>query len=284
MARLAGSLLVGDGDGAVNIQLGGGLAEFTGRIAAADRVLIAGKAGDMVESVKLLVAALMEGLEPGGAEKGEPGLGQRVEVLLFGVGRKCRRLGGEPLGAGLHIAVIGGLLLGVHGPVRDARLEFHGLSSGGVLLRRTGPDAGCGTAELAGTAAGGGAAVIINRAFDRLGRAENGGAVLEEMGEWKDCCAFVFSDMPGSFLRDVYWWMAEHGGGEELYARYSVLEHVDAENATVSALREKTRLDILIDDTHPVLLLQLAPTSSLAPVTEALASACGGEGWTLCVK
>ena len=103
------------------------------------------------------------------------------------------------------------------------------------------------------------------------------------MGKWKDCCAFVFSEMPGSFLRDVYWWMAEHGCGEEVYAQYSVLEHMDTE-MTVSALREKTRLDILVDDTHPVLLLQLAPTSSLAQVTEALASACGGEGWTLCVK
>ena len=99
-----------------------------------------------------------------------------------------------------------------------------------------------------------------------------------------DDAAFVFSGMPGSFLRDVYWWMAEHGCGEEVYAQYSVLEHMDAEDATVSALREKTRLDILVDDTHPVLLLQLAPASSLAPVTEALASACGGEGWALCVK
>ena len=112
---------------------------------------------------------------------------------------------------------------------------------------------------------------------------DNGGAVLEEMGKWKDCCAFVFSEMPGSFLRDVYWWMAEHGCGEEVYAQYSVLEHMAAET-TVSALKEKTRLDILVDDTHPVLLLQLAPASSLAPVTEALASACGGEGWALCVK
>ena len=77
---------------------------------------------------------------------------------------------------------------------------------------------------------------------------------------------------------------AEHGCGEEVYAQYSVLEHVDAEDATVSALKEKTRLDILMDDTHPVLLLQLAPASPLAPVTEALASACGREGWTLCVK
>ena len=62
-----------------------------------------------------------------------------------------------------------------------------------------------------------------------------------------------------------------------------VLAHVAAET-TVSALKEKTRLDILVDDTHPVLLLQLALASSFAQVTEALASACGGEGWTLCVK
>ena len=105
------------------------------------------------------------------------------------------------------------------------------------------------------------------------------------MGEWKDCCAFVFSEMPGPFLREAYWWMAEHGCGEEVYAQYSVLEHVAAEDATVSALKEKTRLDILVDDTHPVRLLQLAPAaSSLAQVTAALASACGGEGWTLRVK
>ena len=57
-----------------------------------------------------------------------------------------------------------------------------------------------------------------------------------------------------------------------------------AEDATVSALKEKTRLDILMDDTHPVLLLQLVPGSPLAQVTKALASVCGGEGWTLCVK
>ncbi len=55
---------------------------------------------------------------------------------------------------------------------------------------------------------------------------DNGGAVLEEMGERKDCCAFVFPEMPGSFLRDVYWWMAEHGCGEEVYAQYSVLEYI----------------------------------------------------------
>lgn len=69
--------------------------------------------------------------------------------------------------------------------------------------------------------------------------------------------------------------MAEHGCGEEVYAQYSVLEHVAAEDATVSALKEKTRLDILMDDTHPVLLLQLAPEGSFQQVTEALASACG---------
>ena len=113
---------------------------------------------------------------------------------------------------------------------------------------------------------------------------DSGGAVLEEMGKWKDCCAFVFSEMPGPFLREAYWWMADHVCGEEFYAQYSVLEHVAAEDATVSALKEKTRLDILVDDTHPVLLLQLAPASSLAQVTAALASACGGEGWTLRVK
>ena len=56
----------------------------------------------------------------------------------------------------------------------------------------------------------------------------------------------MFSDMPGSFLREAYWWMAEHGCGEEVYAQYSVLEHVDAET-TVSALKEKTRLDILAE-------------------------------------
>ena len=84
----------------------------------------------------------------------------------------------------------------------------------------------------------------------------------------------MFSEMPGSFLRDVYWWMAEHGCGEEVYAQYSVLEHVDAEDATVSALKEKTRLDILMDDTHPVLLLQLGPVSSLAPVTAAKGGRC----------
>ena len=76
----------------------------------------------------------------------------------------------------------------------------------------------------------------------------------------------------------------ERSWQDRVYAQYSVLEHVAAEDATVSALKEKMRLDILMDDTHPVLLLQLGPVSSLAPVTAALASACGGEGWTLRVK
>ena len=45
-----------------------------------------------------------------------------------------------------------------------------------MFLCRAEPGAGRGTAELTGSAAGGGTAVIINRAFDRLRSAENGGA------------------------------------------------------------------------------------------------------------
>ena len=38
--RLADSLFVGDGDGTIDIQPSGGLAEFAGCMAAADRILI----------------------------------------------------------------------------------------------------------------------------------------------------------------------------------------------------------------------------------------------------
>lgn len=62
MNRLADSLFVGDGDGAIDIKLGCRLAEFAGRMAAADRVLIAGKTRDMAKSMELLAAALVEGL------------------------------------------------------------------------------------------------------------------------------------------------------------------------------------------------------------------------------
>ena len=112
----------------------------------------------------------------------------------------------------------------------------------------------------------------------------NEGLAFEEMGEWKDCYAFVFSEMPNSFLKEVYWWMAEHACKEDIYVQYSVLEKVDVEESSISAIKEKTILNVLMDDTHPVLILQLAPMSSIEQVADVLLSTCNREGWTLSVK
>ena len=112
----------------------------------------------------------------------------------------------------------------------------------------------------------------------------NGGLVFKEIGKLKDCYAFVFSEMPNSFLKEVYWWMAEHACKEDIYVQYSVLEKVDVEESSISAIKEKTILNVLIDDTHPVLILQLAPMSSIEQVTDVLSSTCNREGWTLSVK
>lgn len=120
--RLTGSLFIGDGDGAIDIQPSGGLAEFAGRMAAADRILISGKAGDMAEATELLAATLVEGLIPGRAEECKTRLCQRVEIILFGIGREFLSFGRKSLGSRLHIAVIGVLLFGIHGSVRDAYL------------------------------------------------------------------------------------------------------------------------------------------------------------------
>ena len=120
--RLADSLFIGDGDGAIDIQLSGGLAEFAGCMATADCILISRKAGDMAEATELLAATLVEGLIPGRTEECETRLCQRVEIILFGIGREFLSLGCKSLGARLHIAVIGVLLFGIHGSVRDAHL------------------------------------------------------------------------------------------------------------------------------------------------------------------
>lgn len=112
----------------------------------------------------------------------------------------------------------------------------------------------------------------------------NGGLAFEEMGESKDCYAFVFPEMPNSFLKEAYWWMAEHACKEDIYVQYSVLEKVAVEASSISAIKEKTIINVLIDDTHPVLILQLAPTSSIEQVTDVLSSTCNREGWTLSIK
>lgn len=120
--RLADSLFIGDGDGAIDILLSGGLAELAGCMATADCILISGKAGDMAEATELLAAALVEGLIPGRTEECKTRLCQRVEIILFGIGREFLSLGCKSLSARLHIAVIGVLLFGIHGSVWDAHL------------------------------------------------------------------------------------------------------------------------------------------------------------------
>ena len=120
--RLADSLFVGDADGAIDITLGCRLAEFAGRMAAADCILISGKACDMAETAEFLAATLVEGLIPGRTEECETRLCQRVEIILFGIGREFISLGRKSLGSCLHIAVKGVLLFGIHGSVRDAYL------------------------------------------------------------------------------------------------------------------------------------------------------------------
>lgn len=112
----------------------------------------------------------------------------------------------------------------------------------------------------------------------------NGGSAFEEKGEAKDCYAFVFPKIPTLFLGEVYWWMAEHACKEDISVQYSMLENAALEESSISAIKEKTVLNILIDDIHPVLILQLASTCSLKQVTDVLSSSCNREGWTLSLK
>ena len=112
----------------------------------------------------------------------------------------------------------------------------------------------------------------------------NGGVVFEEPDKLKDSYAFVFPEIPESFFEEVYWWMAKHTCKEDIYVQYSILEKAALGEVSISAIKEKTILNVLMDDTHPVLILQLAPTSSIEQVTDVLSSSCNREGWTLSVK
>ena len=112
----------------------------------------------------------------------------------------------------------------------------------------------------------------------------NGGVVFEEPDKLKDSYAFVFPEIPESFFEEVYWWMAKHTCKEDIYVQYSILEKAALGEVSISAIKEKTILNVLMDDTHPVLILQLAPTSSIEQVTDVLSSSYNREGWTLSVK
>ena len=70
----------------------------------------------------------------------------------------------------------------------------------------------------------------------------NGGVFLEEHGKLKDSYAFVFSEMPNSFLEEIFWWMAEHRCKEDIYVQYSTLENAAFCGASISEIKQKTVL------------------------------------------
>ena len=112
----------------------------------------------------------------------------------------------------------------------------------------------------------------------------NGGKIFEESDELKDSYAFVFPALPDSFFEEVYWWMAEHACKEDIYVQYSVLEDTARKEASIAAIKENARLNVLVDDIHPVFILQLAETNSMEEITDVLSNTCNREGWTLSLK
>ncbi len=116
--------------------------------------------------------------------------------------------------------------------------------------------------------------------LEQLTRSHSG-AFFEEHGKVKSSYAFVFSEMPDSFLEEVYWWMAKHTCREDIYVQYSILGNGPSACSSISEVNAQTILNILMDEVHPVLILQLAPSYPIAHVTEVLLAVCNREGWTL---
>lgn len=114
--------------------------------------------------------------------------------------------------------------------------------------------------------------------------ANSGGTFLEEHSQQKDSYAFLFSEMPLSFLEKIYWWMAELSCKEDIYVQYRALGQTALGLTSISKIKENTCLNILIDEAHPVLVLQLAPNYPIKQVTAILNSVCGQEGWSFSLK
>lgn len=112
----------------------------------------------------------------------------------------------------------------------------------------------------------------------------HGGIFFEEYGIDKDCYAFLFPSMPGDFLDEIFGWMAEHTCTEDIYVQYSTLNEADFPFSSISEVKEKTTVNLLIDDVHPVLILQSASSRSIEQISTMLHSSCSQEGWSFFLK
>lgn len=114
--------------------------------------------------------------------------------------------------------------------------------------------------------------------------AEHGGVFLEERGGTCPSYAFLFPALPPAFLEELYWWWAEYACWENLRIQYSALGAPVSDYATVTQVGQGTTLNLLIDEDHPVLILQAAPDYPTKRVFETLSAVCEQEGWTLSVR
>lgn len=110
------------------------------------------------------------------------------------------------------------------------------------------------------------------------------GKLFEEYGPDKDCYAFVFPAIPNTFLSEIFWWMAEHTCTEDIYVQYSSLDKTDFPFSSITEIKKKTTLNLLIDDVHPVLILQLAYNYPVEQISTMLRSSCDQDGWSFFLK
>lgn len=108
-----------------------------------------------------------------------------------------------------------------------------------------------------------------------------GGMLFEEQYEHYDSFAFVFSSCPSSFLEQALHWYA-HSAHADAVVRYALLTEKHPSFCSLSEIASASTLNLLIDELHPVIVLQTAPKYPIERIINALRATCATEGWTLC--
>ena len=108
-----------------------------------------------------------------------------------------------------------------------------------------------------------------------------GGIHFEERGEILDSCALLFPKTPASFLEELYWYAAKESCESDIHFQYCALRKVPAASVAADELTKESLLNIMVDEVHPVLLLQLASDFPFRKIKSALTDACLSEGMTL---
>lgn len=104
---------------------------------------------------------------------------------------------------------------------------------------------------------------------------------FEEHGETLDSYALLFSKTPVSFLEEIYWYAAKESCESDIHFQYCALREVPATSAAADEFTKESLLNIMIDEVHPVLLLQLASDFPFRKIKSALTNACLSERMTL---